>query len=117
MSKVAITLGVLAASGAAALLMNPACREKVKAELAHSKEILLESCRRLKDELRELIDVGIEMKETAVSYIKEAFPAVLQRYEKLTEDVKPYLEEFKDTLLQVEELINTIINKFRHAIE
>ncbi|UTR09232.1 hypothetical protein MM300_15155 [Evansella sp. LMS18] len=82
-----------------------------------AKETLLTTWKELQIEIEEFLITVNELKDKAVTIIKEYVPSLKNRLEQLKEEFKPLAEEVKELVSEIEELLHTLTNELKNVKE
>ncbi|WP_078597342.1 hypothetical protein [Evansella clarkii] len=110
-----ITGTVLA--GGALLLSTTGTGRSAYDKYDQAKDTLLTSWNELKIEIEEFLITVNELKDKAVSLIKEYVPSLKKRLEQLKEEFKPLAEEVKELVSEIEEILLALTNELKKVKE
>ncbi|MFA9557215.1 YtxH domain-containing protein [Evansella sp. AB-rgal1] len=111
MKKTTYVLGLFTGGiilGSTVLLSTPVSGKKLRYELSACRDAIVENWVFIKQDLLELISLGVDLKEEGINLIRKKLPEINEKIDIFKEEIKPFLEEFKNLAIELELLIERL---------
>ncbi|MCD8511193.1 MAG: hypothetical protein LRY73_15855 [Bacillus sp. (in: Bacteria)] len=97
-----------AIAGTTIIFTNPEMRARFEDELFIYKETMARNFQDIKRDLQELVYIGEELKEKALSFLNERLPEVMERLRQFIDEVKPQLMELKEYVYELQQYLGKL---------
>ncbi|MDQ0254219.1 gas vesicle protein [Evansella vedderi] len=101
-------------AGTAVLLSSPNSSQRFREEISLCKDVMIDNFQGLKRDLQELVYIGEELKEKALSFINDKLPDLVSRIKQFSEEIQPHLYEMKGYLLYLQQIVIDLKNRIQN---